>query len=267
MKLVQLSDLAERHGSDKGWNGPTRTWSANNYVDVYQAYLHDRREEPLSLLEVGLGVTGPNYETNIVKGRNTGGASMKMWRDYLPNAAITGADINPAPYLNSDRVTTYVVDQGSRDSLRQFLKQHPDPSFDVIIDDGSHRADHQQITLEALFPFLKPGGIYFVEDLNDFGFGGRSGNNPYATPDTISTRDFFKRFGRTGEIAKPNAFQSTDFLQSVADIAFYCPRPVQRPRDIFWEIVRTVAARAHRGLMRVEWVPESEKLLALRKLR
>lgn len=265
MKFVQLSDIAERHACDKGWSGPTRSWSAHNYVDVYQAYLHDRRDEPISLLEIGLGVVGPNYDTNIVQGGNTGGASMKLWSDYLPNAKITGIDINPAPYLDTDRIKTYVVDQGSRESLAEFVEQHPDPSFDIIIDDGSHRADHQQITLEVLFPRLKPRGLFFIEDLNDFGYGGRKGNNPYATADTISTKDFFKRYARTGEVTNPNSFESTDFLESVEDIMFYCPRPAQRARDIVLEIARTMAGKAHRGLFRLEWVRDSEQMLVLRK--
>lgn len=264
MKFTQLGEIADRYFCDKGRRGPSARWSANNYVDVYQAYLHHRREEPISLLEIGLGVAGPNWDAKIVHGDNSGGASMKMWSEYLPNATITGIDINPAPHLNTDRIATYCVDQGSKESLRAFLKQHPDPMFDVIIDDGSHRADHQQVSLEALFPQLKPGGLYFIEDLNDFGYGGRAGG-PHATPDTISTRDFFKRYTRTGEIAEPNAFESTDFLSSVADIMFHSPRPVQRPRDVAVECVRAALGRGRTGLLRLEWVPDSEKIVILRR--
>ena len=38
--------------------------------------------------------------------------------------------------------------------------------FDVIIDDGSHRPMHQQISLVSLYPHLKPGGQYIIEDLH-----------------------------------------------------------------------------------------------------
>lgn len=264
MKFTQLGEIADRYFCDKGLRGPSARWSANNYVDVYQAYLHHRRDEPISLLEIGLGVTGPDWEAKIVHGGNAGGASMKMWSEYLPNAAITGVDINPASHLDTDRIRTFRVDQGSRESLRSFLDQHPDPNFDVIIDDGSHRADHQQVSLEMLFPHLKPGGLYFIEDLNDFGYGGKTGG-PHATPDTLSTRDFFKRYARTGEVAGPNAFDSTDFLGSVADIAFHSPRPAQRPRDLGVEMVRAALGRGRTGLLRLEWVPDSEKIVVLRK--
>lgn len=264
MNYAHLGEIADRYACDKGRRGPSSRWGANNYVDVYQAYLHHRREEPLNLLEIGLGVTGPNCDVKLVHGGNTGGASMKMWSDYLPNAKIAGVDINPAPYLDTDRVKTYVVDQGSRESLKTFVDQHPNPSFDVIIDDGSHRADHQQVSLEMLFPHLKPGGLYFIEDLNDFGYGGRTGGR-YATPDTISTRDLFKQYTRTGEIAGPNAFESTDFFASIDDVAFYCPKPRQRLFDLGVEVIRVLVGRGNRGILRPEWAPENEKVLLLRK--
>jgi hypothetical protein len=260
----QLADIADRYFCDKGTRGPSSRWSANNYVDVYQAYLQPMRKSAISLLEIGLGVVGPNWNSKIVHGGNTGGASMKMWSEYLPNARITGIDINPAAYLDTDRVKTYLVDQGSRESLSDFLREHPDPSFDVIIDDGSHRADHQQVSLEMLFPHLKSGGLFFIEDLNDHGYGGKT-RGPHATPGTISTRNFFKRYARGGEIAGPNAFQSTEFLSFIDDIMFHSPRPRLRPRDLAVEIMRTVFGRARTGILRLEWVADSERMVVLRK--
>lgn len=240
---------------------------ATNYADIYQAFLHHRRVEPINLLEVGLGVTGPNWRADVVHGRNTtGGASLKMWADYLPNARITGLDINPAKFLDTDRITTYQVDQGSRSQLSSFLQQHPDPSFDIIIDDGSHRGDHQQITLEMLFPYLNPDGLYFIEDLNDFGFGGRKGSR-HGAENTITTRDFFKRLEQTGKIAEPNAFESTTFLADIADIMFYSPRPMLQLRDLAREAMRTTIGRSNAGLSRFEWAHDSELIVALRKHR
>lgn len=264
MNFMQLSEIADHYACDKGTRGPSTRWSANNYVDVYQAYLQPLRNEEISLLEIGLGVTGPNWESKIVHGANPGGASMKMWSDYLPYAKITGIDINPASWLDTDRITTYVVDQGSRGSLADFLEKHPDPQFDVIIDDGSHRADHQQVSLEMLWPHLKPGGLYIIEDLTDRGFGGRT-SGPHAAPDTISTRDFLKRFARSGDVAAPNAFQSTEFLSSISDVAFHSPKPMQRSRDLVTEVIRTVLGRASTGILRLEWAPDSERMVALRK--
>jgi hypothetical protein len=35
-----------------------------------------------------------------------------------------------------------------------------------VIDDASHASPHQQIALACLFPHVRPGGLYFIEDLH-----------------------------------------------------------------------------------------------------
>lgn len=40
-------------------------------------------------------------------------------------------------------------------------------AFDVVIDDGSHLPAHQLATLQNLWPLVKPGGIYCIEDLHE----------------------------------------------------------------------------------------------------
>ena len=37
--------------------------------------------------------------------------------------------------------------------------------FDIIVEDGGHSMRQQQISLTFLFGYLKPGGLYFLEDL------------------------------------------------------------------------------------------------------
>jgi hypothetical protein len=36
----------------------------------------------------------------------------------------------------------------------------------VVIDDGSHEALHQAVTLELLLPYIRPGGVYICEDIH-----------------------------------------------------------------------------------------------------
>lgn len=106
MTLKTLTELANLYGTDKGTIGPNPNWEPHNYTDIYEAYLARYRYSAITILEIGLGVTGLRWETTIVQGRNTGGASVKMWHDYFPNARIYGIDINPCPDLNKDRITT-----------------------------------------------------------------------------------------------------------------------------------------------------------------
>jgi hypothetical protein len=48
------------------------------------------------------------------------------------------------------------VDQGDPASLQGFIEQIGPVSFDIVIDDGSHRPDHQQISLGCLFEHVSP---------------------------------------------------------------------------------------------------------------
>src|SRR5687767_11792216 len=87
--MQSLTQLANLYGSDKGTAGPSPWWPPHNYTDVYEAYLGHLRDQPLLLLEVGLGVPGDAWKAEIAQGRNTGGgASIKMWHDYFSKARI-----------------------------------------------------------------------------------------------------------------------------------------------------------------------------------
>ncbi|HET7375323.1 MAG TPA: hypothetical protein VFK30_01370, partial [Anaerolineae bacterium] len=62
--------------------------------------------------------------------------------------------------------------QGRREFWRDFRKSVP--VLDIVIDDGSHLADHQIVSFEELLPHLRAGGVYCCEDIHgypDNGFG------------------------------------------------------------------------------------------------
>lgn len=219
-----LTELANFYGTDKGTIGPSTTWTAHNYTDVYEAYLERYKSRPINLLEIGLGVTGERWDARIVHGRNTGGASLRMWYDYFPNAQIYGIDVNRCTYLDNDRCKTYVVNQGSIDELETFVKALGNMEFDVIIDDGSHRPDHQQISFAYLFKTLKSGGIYFIEDLSANGMGdGASGR--CSSANIMNTRSVLKNFAHDDKFLEPNALGDKTYLEQHIDyIRFHCPR-------------------------------------------
>ena len=51
------------------------------------------------------------------------GASLKMWRDYFPNAMIFGADIDKDILFNDQRITTFYVDQLNSDSIKEMWRK------------------------------------------------------------------------------------------------------------------------------------------------
>ena len=85
-----------------------------------------------------------------------------MWREYFPNATIVGMDINPP--IEVEGCTVVQGDQGNCWDLSRLCQ---DGLFDVIIDDGSHRHQHQITSFYTLFPSgMNPGGLYIIEDLH-----------------------------------------------------------------------------------------------------
>jgi hypothetical protein len=257
MAVKSLPELANHHGTDKGTAGPSREWGANNYTDVYEAYLERLRVAPIKILEIGLGVVGDKWASHIVHGRNTGGASLKMWYDYFPKAQIYGIDINSCPYLDNDRIKTYVADQSSVADMEAFTKATSGVEFDVIIDDGSHRPDHQQITLGYFFKSLKSGGLFFIEDLFSNGLGD-SAKGRHACGDVCNTRSVLKNFRDHGKFLEPNSLINQSYLSDkIASLHFHVPKTA---------VELSLRASLRKPFRKaVRYRPDSELLCAIRK--
>jgi hypothetical protein len=130
----------------------------HRYHHVYPKYLESFRTRPIKLLEIGLGcgtVTGP-------------GKSIGLWKEYLPHVELWVAEIDVACAEKFNASLDYrilVGRQGDNATLESWL-QISGGGFDAIIDDGSHETVDQLASFHVLFPrALKPGGHYFIEDL------------------------------------------------------------------------------------------------------
>jgi SAM-dependent methyltransferase len=136
-----------------------------HYFDIYERHFSPYRRTRPRILEIGI----------------SHGGSLDLWRDYFGRGVeIVGIDIDRrALALAEPGIDICIGDQGNPEFLRQVARDHG--PFDIVIDDGSHRSEHQLCSLEHLWPALRPGGIYLVEDLHtnywqDYGGGlGRDG--------------------------------------------------------------------------------------------
>ncbi len=88
-----------------------------------------------------------------------------MFQAYFPNAVIYGIDILDTSHLNSRSIRTFIADQAERKQLLDFIGTHGG-NFDIILDDGGHSMRQQQVSFAFLFKYLKPGGIYIIEDVH-----------------------------------------------------------------------------------------------------
>lgn len=74
---------------------------------------------------------------------------------------MCGIDINPP--IKGYRC--YQADQKDRIQIYRALDYFNISFFDIIIDDGSHMQQDQQISFATLFPVVKSGGYYVIEDV------------------------------------------------------------------------------------------------------
>ena len=117
-------------------------------IEEYKTILRPLVHQPVTLLEIG-----------VFKG-----GSMMYWDSYLKHqgSRIVGIDLSVPRLEVSDRVFLHVCDQNDREGLLPIARTYQ--QFDLIIDDGSHRRRETQTCFEALYPFLKAGGYYVIED-------------------------------------------------------------------------------------------------------
>jgi hypothetical protein len=145
--ITKLCEMAELYHTDKaGW-----------YTPFYSLLFEHRRMEIRRVLEVGIGTKEamahvPGYMP---------GASLFMWQDYFPRAEIWGVDSDP----RAQREDICCVLSDSRDPM---LRHQVGSGYDIIIDDGAHDLDTQWETFLNLFPLVKDGGLYIIEDAADY---------------------------------------------------------------------------------------------------
>ena len=121
-----------------------------HYFDIYERHFAPYRGHSPKILEIGV----------------SHGGSLDLWSTWFGrNAEIVGVDIDPrAAALARPGVTISVGDQGDPKFLDTLAAEHG--PFDIIIDDGSHQPAHQILALKKLWPAIRPGGVFLVEDLH-----------------------------------------------------------------------------------------------------
>lgn len=130
---MSLLDLAIKYGTDKAQHG---------YIPYYEEYLPS---SPTRILEIGC-LTG---------------ASLRMWRECYPEAEIHCLDLfeEHNPPKDIPGVIYWKGSQTDQYVLEQIRRLH----FDFIIDDGSHCAIDQVVTL---FSLIGSCDLYVCEDIH-----------------------------------------------------------------------------------------------------
>jgi len=153
--IEELRKTLESYGSDKS--------TVHDYYLVYASILKDRNKVS-GILEIGMGSNNTDVASNMGASGKPG-ASLRSFRDFLPNAKVCGADIDQNILFEEDRIETFFVDQTDMNTLRDLGTKVPD-NLDLIIDDGLHAPDANLNTLMFALNHIDPkSGFVVIEDI------------------------------------------------------------------------------------------------------
>jgi hypothetical protein len=162
---VDLTELAIRTGADK--------WGRHWYTSAYERYVGKFRDRNVRVLEIS----------------HDEGESLHMWTRYFRRGQLIRVDSREKSLSPPMRARTV---HGTQDhELLAPLAADFGP-FDVVIDDGSRLNERVISSFNALFPHLRPGGLYVIEAIGVSywpGWGGSSAdlNSPATTAGFVKT--------------------------------------------------------------------------------
>lgn len=143
--MPTLDEIGNRNATDRASSG----W--HDYLHTYDEVFGHLRDQPIRLLEIGV----------------LGGAGIRTWAEWLthPNAMIYGMDIETFRYAGCADPRVYIIEA---DASNPSINTKVPFELDVVIDDGSHFVSQQVKQFNLLWPHVKRGGYYTIEDLHTY---------------------------------------------------------------------------------------------------
>ena len=136
---TELCKIAHKYGTDKC------PQIKHSFTPFYYSFLKDKNIK--TVLELGIGE----------------GGSLRMWKEFFPNAKIYGVDNQEARLITEDGIETFLCDGTNEKEVLEVL-QKIGTDIDLFIDDGSHIAKDQIRACKLWKPLLK-NTIYIIEDV------------------------------------------------------------------------------------------------------
>jgi hypothetical protein len=153
---MSLSNLFAKYGTPK-----------DGYAAIYEMLFWHQRRRITEVLEIGVGTMIPGVCSSMVNWALPGyrpGGSLRAWRDWFPNAHVTGLDVQSDTQFSEPRIGTYLCDSQNSAEVVACLGES---KFHLIIDDADHSVWGQLSTCENIYPYLASGGYYVIEDADD----------------------------------------------------------------------------------------------------
>jgi hypothetical protein len=139
--LKKYESIDTSFGTDKN--------TSHSYGESYDIIFKEYKDSATEILEIGFD----------------GGYSLLAYHDYFTNATIYGMDIHNNCRVNlSDkpRISVHFGDATLQENIEKF-----NTMYDIVIEDASHLPEHQIKHFVDFSKFVKPGGIYIIEDVHE----------------------------------------------------------------------------------------------------
>lgn len=150
---TELCKLGLKYGADKC------PMIGHCYTPFYYEFLKDRKYTIKKVLEVGIG---NNRQIKWIPDAVIG-ASIRMWRDFFPNAMVYGADIAKECFFTDERIETIYCNENSEEDIKKLVEK-TGPDIDLVVDDALHHIHTQEFLFRTLMPLLNKGVTYIIED-------------------------------------------------------------------------------------------------------
>ena len=191
---MNLIEIGKKYPSSKNISG---------FIQLYEKYFEPFRNLKINILEIGV----------------ENGDSLRIWREYFPNANICGIDIAKKNFIikNTDIL---MGDQSDPKFLQLLIDKYK--NFDIVIDDGSHQSKHIIESFKYLFPHLNFNGLYVIEDLQTSYFP-RYGGSRINLNKKKSSMNFIKSLTDTINYEKNDRpfYKKSDFDGHIKSIYFH----------------------------------------------
>jgi len=100
-----------------------------------------------------------------------GGSYVLLDKLFKPRR-MSAVEINQQPvapllhYVTATegRFVHFSTSQSDRETLGRIVRDELSDELDLVVDDASHTYEQTKASFEILFPLLRPGGIYVIED-------------------------------------------------------------------------------------------------------
>ena len=91
------------------------------------------------------------------------GIPFRAYKEYFDKVKLFGLDM----FVGDNDIFNYGTFFFGDQSYKKFTDKTASTigSLDIIIDDGGHWCDDQQVSFNSFWPILNKGGVYVIEDL------------------------------------------------------------------------------------------------------